>query len=297
MQAAVYHVLKRLLTQEQRGRAKRLQQRVRNKLQGYYKLRYGTFSAGQLKEEIAKRIGSDFDILMVHSAFDAMTPMYRGSVIDLKNALIDLCGPARTLVMPAFLFGGSDYDPVRFYREKPVFDKKKTPSQMGLLTEVFRRHPGVMRSLHPTYSVCALGPLAEELTGRHDLDTFGCGPDSPFAVMDRYRTTILGIGTPYFRCLTQVHHIEHVLDEEFPAPCGEKRVSVVLRDGEKSVDYLLRVKVFDAMRKIERLESFMAPGEIAVWGFHGVPMFAVSAQRVTAVLREQAGKGVTIYSP
>lgn len=269
---------------------------MRNRLHWYYRLRYGTFSAEELKEEIARRVGSDFDILMVHSAFDAMTPMYQGSVLELKNALVGLCGPDRTLVMPAFMFGGPDYDPVRHYREKGTFDKKKTPSQMGLLTELFRRHPGVMRSLHPTYSVCALGPLAEEMSRRHHMDKFGCGPESPFAVMDRYRTTILGIGTPYFRCLTHVHHIEHVLDEEFPAACREESVPVVLKDGETSVEYLLRVKVFASRRKIDRLERFMPRGEIAVWSFHGVTMFAVSARRVTEALREQAEKGVTIYA-
>jgi len=296
MQALLYNVIRRALSQEQRGRIKRSQRRLRNRLQWYHKVRYGTFSADELKEEIARRIGSDFDVLMVHSAFDSMTPMFRGSVLELKKVLIGLCGPDRTLVMPAFMFGGSDFDAVRYYTEKPVFDKRKTPSQMGLLTELFRRHPGVLRSLHPTHSVCALGPLAGELTGRHHLDNFGCGPDSPFAVMDRCRTTILGIGLPYYRCLTHVHHIEHVLGEEFPAPCRERSAPVVLKDGDKSVDYRLRVKVFEGQRKIEKLERFMSRGDMAVWRFHGVPMFAVSAGRVTLALLDQAKKGVTIYS-
>jgi aminoglycoside N3'-acetyltransferase len=296
IQAAVYNALRRALSQEQRGRIKRSQHRLRNKLRWYRRVRYGTFSADELREEIAGRIGSDFEVLMVHSAFDAMTPMYQGSVLDLKNALIDLCGPGRTLVMPAFVFGGPDFDAVRYYRDKPVFDKRKTPSQMGLLTELFRRHPGVLRSLHPTHSVCALGPLAEEMTARHHLDTFGCGPDSPFAVMDHRRTIILGIGVPYYRCLTQVHHIEHVLDGEFPAPCREKSAPVELRDGDKSVDYCLRVKVFVGQRKIERLERFLSRRDMAVWRFHGVPMFAVTAAKVTSALREQANKGVTIYT-
>jgi len=296
MQAWLYSVLKKALSQEQRGRIKRSQQRLRNRLQWYYRVRYGTFSADDLKEEISRRVGPDFDILMVHSAFDSMTPMFRGSVLELKSALIGLCGPDRTLVMPAFFFGGSDYDTVRYYRQKPVFDRRRTPSQMGLLTELFRRHPGALRSLHPRYSVCALGPLAEQLTGRHHLDKFGCGPDSPFAVMDRCRTTILGIGPPYYRCLTHVHHIEHLLDEKFPTPCRERSTPVVLKDGDKSVDYCLRLKVFEGQRRIEKLERFMSRGDMAVWRFHGVPMFAVSAGKVTRALRDQVQNGVTIYS-
>jgi aminoglycoside N3'-acetyltransferase len=296
MQVLLYNALRRTFSQEQRGRIKRSRQRLRRRLQWFDKARHGTFTGRELKEEIERRVGSDFEILMVHSAFDEMTPMYRGSVLELKNALIDLCGPDRTLVMPAFVFGGANLDSFRRYREKPVFDVKKTPSEMGLLTELFRRHPGVRRSLHPTHSVCALGPLAEEMTGRHHLDKFGCGPASPFAVMDRHRTTILGMGVPYYRCLTHVHHIEHVLDEEFPAACRERSTPVVLKDGEKRVEYLLRVRGFDGRRKIERLERFMSRGDLAVWRFHGVPMFAVSARKVTAALLDQAKKGVTIYS-
>lgn len=297
LQASLYNLIRRALSQEKRGRIKRSQQRLRNKLRWYYQARYGTFSADDLKREIERQLGDDFEILMLHSAFDGMTPMYRGSVLELKNALIDFCGPGRTLVMPAFFFGGPDFDPIRYYREKPLFDLRRTPSQMGLLTELFRRHPGVARSLHPTYSICALGPLAAELTGQHHLDPHGCGVASPFGVMDRRRTTIAGIGLPYYRCLTHVHHIEHVLGKDFPVPYREETARVVLVDGERNrVERELRVKVFDSPRKIERLERIMAPRDLRTWRFHGVPMFAVSACEITAALLEHAKKGITIYS-
>jgi hypothetical protein len=54
--------------------------------------------------------------------------------------------------------------------------------------------------------------------------------------------------------------------------------------------------VFEGQRRIEKLERFMSPGDMAVWQFHGVPMFAVSAAKVTRALLDQAEKGVTIYS-
>jgi len=251
----------------------------------------------ELEREISRRVGSDFDILMVHSAFDRMTPMFRGSVSDLKKMLIGVCGPDRTLAMPAFFFGGSDYDAVHYYRQKPVFDSRKTPSQMGLLSELFRRHKGVSRSLHPTHSVCALGPLAEELTGRHHLDPYGCGQDSPFGVMDSHRTIIVGLGLPYFRCLTHVHYAEQFMGNEFPVSYREEAAPVVLKDEKgNSLDYVLRLKVFEGQRKIERLGRFIPEDEMIIWQFHGVPMFAVSARNVTRALILNAKKGRTIYS-
>ena len=39
----------------------------------------------------------------------------------------------------------------------------KTPSAVGLVNELFRRQPGVQRSLHPYNTLAARGPLAAEL--------------------------------------------------------------------------------------------------------------------------------------
>jgi tRNA(Met) C34 N-acetyltransferase TmcA len=85
MQAALYNVILKTLSQEQRSRIKRYQHRFRNRIQWYYKTRYGTFSVDELKGDISRRIGSDYEILIVDSAFDRMTPMFRGSVSDLTR--------------------------------------------------------------------------------------------------------------------------------------------------------------------------------------------------------------------
>ena len=47
------------------------------------------------------RIGADFEILMVHSSVNNMTPMYTGSPLEFVKMLISFCGPDRTLAMPA----------------------------------------------------------------------------------------------------------------------------------------------------------------------------------------------------
>lgn len=297
VQSALYYLARRALSQERRNRVKRLQQLLRGRLQWYYLARHGTFSADELKRELVGRLGADYEILMVHSAFEGLTPMYRDSVMDLKRALIELCGPERTLAMPAFVFGGWSFDPAGAYRRRPLFDARRTPSEMGLLTEVFRRHPGVLRSLHPTHSVCALGPLAAELTAGHEEDAYGCGVRSPFGVMDRHRTLVLGLGVPYFRALTHIHHAEQVMGAEFPVPFTEETVPVVVKDaagGER--EHRLRVKTFRGDRRIERVRDFLAPRELREWSFHGVRMYAVPARRVTEALVAAAKRGRTIYA-
>lgn len=56
--------------------------------------------------------------------------------------------------------------------EYNIFDPKTEPSCVGVLTNLFRQRDGVIRSLHPTHSVAALGRDAREYTsGEEQFDT------------------------------------------------------------------------------------------------------------------------------
>src|SRR4030095_1331075 len=111
---------------------------VRTKLHPLMRGAYGTFDTAALRDHLEQRIGTDFEILMVHSSVNHMNPMYSESPLDLVRMLIAFCGPRRTLAMPAFYFG----DPAlggahAAFTRQPRFDLRKTPSQMGLATEIF----------------------------------------------------------------------------------------------------------------------------------------------------------------
>jgi len=106
---------------------------------------YGTFDAAALRAHLEQRIGLGFEILMVHSSVNNMKPMYTDGPLDLVRMLVSYCGPSRTLVMPAFYFGDPALGGVRpTFTLRPRFDLRRTPSQMGLATEIFRRWPGVL---------------------------------------------------------------------------------------------------------------------------------------------------------
>ena len=193
LRAGIRSTLKKFLSQERRTELKRLQGNARKRLAPVLSTVHGKFGTNELMAELSQRLNLDFEILMVHSSFDSMLPMYTGTAKELVEGLIEYCGPNRTLVMPSFIMGGRTYDAAAYYEKKP-FDVRITPSEMGLVAEIFRRTPKVLRSLHPTCSVCALGPLAKELTTGHHVSRAGMTPDSPFGVMTRRPTSILGPG-------------------------------------------------------------------------------------------------------
>ncbi len=297
VRGGVRATLRRALSQERRTELKRLQGVARKRLAPVLSLLHGTFSTEELVAELTRRLPYDFEILMVHSSFDAFLPMYKGSAKDLVNALIDFCGPERTLVMPSFVLGGRTYDTAEYFRSRP-FDVRRTPSEGGLLAEVFRRTPNVFRSLHPTCAVCALGPRSKELTTGHHVSRTGMSPDSPFGVMTRRRTAILGLGVEYYRCLTHVHTARDEMGDAFPIKFTNHRstqVTLVDYDGSR-YDYKLGLP--DRTKKLDLrvLWSVLSKEELVEWRFHGVPMFVVpEAGTLTERLIQAARRGITIY--
>ena len=258
---------------------------------------YGTFTTEDLIAEIDARLDPDWRILMVHSSANGLQPMYEGSAIELVRALIDYCGPERTLVMPAFNFGAYGEGARDMLKRDPRFDLRRSPSQMGLLTELFRRSRGVVQSRHPIYRVAALGPEAEALTAGHERVPGGMGENTPFDYMAREKAQILGIGKP-FQVMTQVHHVEGLLGADWPAPQIELApIGVTVVDKDSELEMTIGGVQQQWNFNIWKLREIMSPEELREWRFHGCPMFAARADRVTDALVDAAGRGFTLYDP
>ena len=294
--AGVRSMLRSVLSQERRTELKRLQNVARKRLAPVLSAVHGTFGNDELIAELKRRLPRDFEILMVHSSFDGLLPMFKGTAKDLVAALIDFCGPERTLVMPSFVMGGRTYDTAEYFRSKP-FDVRVTPSEMGIVAEIFRRSPKVLRSLHPTCSVCALGPRAKELATGHHMSKTGMSADSPFGVMTQRPTAILGLGVEYFRCLTHVHTATSQMGDEYPIKFAKRSTQIILVDYDGS-RYEYELGLPDRSRKLDLriLWSILSKEELVEWRFHGVSMFVVpKAGVVTERLIDAARRGVTLY--
>jgi aminoglycoside 3-N-acetyltransferase len=139
--------------------------------------------------------------LLVHASFKSIGPVPGGveTVIDGLQAAL---GPEGTLLMPAL-----SYENV--LPERPVFDLKSTPSCVGIIPETFRLRAGTKRSMHPTHSVSAVGPLSDALLSLHILDSTPCGENSPFTRLPYFNGQILMIGCGLLPN-TSMHSIEEI---------------------------------------------------------------------------------------
>ena len=225
-----------------------------------------------------------------------MKPHFTDTPLDLVKMLMDFCGPDRTLVMPAFFFGDPNIgSTAATFRANPRFDMRRTPSQMGLATELFRRSRGVLQSRHPIYRISALGPLAKELTSGHETAQSALGRGSPFDLMTQHNTLILGIGKP-FEVLTHVHHAEAIMGPDFPADGGVgDGIDVTVADGQEEVVVKCRERRLRGRRNMWKLREIMTRETLREWTFHNVPLFATRAHDVTQSIMAAARNGVTIY--
>jgi aminoglycoside 3-N-acetyltransferase len=292
-------VTKRFLTEERHVAIRAAYFKLRVQAYPLMGLIYGTFNADDLRKHLQQTIDPDFEILMVHSSVNHMLPMYKGTPLDLVKMLLDFCGSDRTLVMPAFYFGNPKYGGAfGTFRAQPVFDLKRTPSQMGLVTELFRRMPGTIQSRHPVYRVTALGPHARALVAGHENASDPAGLSSPFEYMAKSRTRIIGIGKT-FQVLTQAHHVEGLLGDAFPVPniptSNLAPIEISVLDGAQAIP----VKILSADKAwkfdIWRLRRIMTAERLKTWNFHHVPMFSARADHVTDDLVAAARKGITLY--
>jgi aminoglycoside 3-N-acetyltransferase len=154
---------------------------------------------------------------LIHSSMDVLKRRVPTlSATRLISILQEAVGESGTLLMPSLPFSGLQ----KPYIEKGlVFDVRKTPSQSGLLTEVFRRVPGVVRSSHPVASVAAWGRRALELVGDH-VHGSSFGPTSPYARVAALGGLEIGLGTPAWGSFSLFHVIEE-LDPVTQAYCFE----------------------------------------------------------------------------
>ncbi len=150
-----------------------------------------------------ERIGIDpKGTLWLHMSYKALGPVEGGPEAFI-DALIEYMKDG-LLVLPSHTWASVN-------AEQNTYDVVNTATCIGLVPELFRKRPGVHRSLHPTHSMAAYGIEAEAfVSGQTAFDT-PCHPDSNYGDLIRRNADVLLIGVDFSRN-TLVHCIEEIAD-------------------------------------------------------------------------------------
>ena len=168
---------------------------------------------------------------MVHSAFDSFLG-FRGGPVDIIRTLQEVIGVEGTLTMPTIPFRGTA---VEYALGDPVFDARQTASRMGLITELFRRSAGVVRSGHPTHSVAAWGHRADAMITGHEQAETPCGRETPYGRLLEHDGKILLAGVPA-NTMTFCYFVAEELAPRLPIPVfTEETYPLRWKDGDGRV--------------------------------------------------------------
>ena len=141
------------------------------------------------------------------------------------DAIVDVIGPDGNLMALSCTES--------FARNARPYDHETSPSEQGSLSEFIRTRPNALRSLHPLFSVTAIGPDAEQLCGE-GVGATGFGHGSPFQRLREADGWILCIGVD-LKAMTFVHHVEQTYGvpygytKEWTAPITKSGAPVTQR--------------------------------------------------------------------
>jgi aminoglycoside 3-N-acetyltransferase len=199
---------------------------------------YLPLTVDSLTEQFASCGLSAGQTVLVHTRMSALG-WITGGPVAVVQALMRVISPSGTLMMPTH--NGDNSDPAAWQNppvpehwwpiiraHTPAYEPAITPSRgMGVVAELFRRWPGVIRSSHPNCSFAAWGANAAFLTENHARES-ALGEGSPLARLYDLDGYILLLGVGHANN-TSLHLAEYRAD--YPSKGLEAWSAAVLVDG------------------------------------------------------------------
>lgn len=162
----------------------------------------GNYNKQQLKDQLESMGLKGDETILIHSSMKAIGVVDGGAdtVLDawmeyFKDGL---------LLLPTHTWKTVNAD-------NPVYNPYTTPSCVGLLTNMFMKRDGVIRSLHPTHSMSGYGKNAAEYLAGEEYNNTPCTPGGCYDRLKEVGGKVLLVGVGHERN-TYIHSVEEVLN-------------------------------------------------------------------------------------
>lgn len=233
-------MIKKLLKKTLSEKQKRCVKSKYNTMRGFIINSLLSYGANDLKATLKELGIRETDTVLVHSNSNPDSG-FKGTPSDVVESLAQLLGENGNLLMVSIPFRGTTFD--HLSKGKP-FHRDRTISMMGLITEIFRRRPGVLRSLHPTHPVLALGRDSVWLTTGHESCTTPCGAGTPFEKFLQLDGKILFYDVP-FGAITFFHYVEDVTKDLLPFNVYHDKPFTITAFDERKQGHVVEVYAFN----------------------------------------------------
>jgi amino acid adenylation domain-containing protein len=157
------------------------------------------------------------DTVLMHSAFRVLNG-FDGTPDLVIECVLNLIGESGNLSMVSMPYTRST---AAYLQAGVPFDVQHTMSAMGIITEMFRHQPGVVRSINPAHPILACGPAAPWLIADHEHTLYSCGKGSPFEKLVHMQAKALFFDVS-LRSMTFFHYLEDLFQETLPVKLYEE---------------------------------------------------------------------------
>lgn len=180
------------------------------------------YNKQQLKDQLESMGLKGGETILIHSSMKAIGVVNGGAdtVLDVwmeyfKDGL---------LLLPTHTWKTVNAD-------NPVYNPYTTPSCVGLLTNMFMKRDGVIRSLHPTHSMSGYGKNAAEYLAGEEYNNTPCTPGGCYDRLKEVGGKVLLVGVGHERN-TYIHSVEEVLN--VPNRLSDMPMELVIEIQEES---------------------------------------------------------------
>lgn len=111
------------------------------------------FDKNTLKKDLENMGLTGKETILIHSSMKSIREVYNGAE-EVLDCLIEYFKEG-LLLLPTHTWKNVN-------EENPVYDPDNTASCVGILTNLFLKRDGVIRSLHPTHSMAGIGKDAKD---------------------------------------------------------------------------------------------------------------------------------------
>jgi aminoglycoside 3-N-acetyltransferase len=256
------------------------------------------FTKELLKDQLSLIGITAGDTLLIHSSMSKIGFLENGAK-TLVEALLESIGEDGNLLMPNSPNAGLQLD---YIRKLTVFDVQESPSQLGAISEYFRKLPTAKRSAHPTEPVSCVGKNADFFVNDHFGNLTPYNNNSPFYKVAQRRGKILYIGVTLANAGTSLHLLEDIIkDFEFSVYFPEEfEVTVKMENGEfKKMKTLVHDPNQSKKRKCDELiplfKNKKALKEVKIG--KAVTLLVDAHKMLEVMIDEYKKNGVTMYTP
>lgn len=160
------------------------------------------YTKQQLKDDLKSMGLSSSDALMLHSSMKSIGEV-EGGADTVVDAFMEYFSDG--------LFMTPTHTWAQMSETYTVFNPKTEPACVGIIPNIFMKRPGVVRSLHPTHSIAAYGPDAQDYIYGEEYCTTPCTPGGCWDRLRQVRAKILLAGVNHIRN-TYIHSIEEIFN-------------------------------------------------------------------------------------